>query len=201
MTKYITLLLFSLVDCFLAQTTTDILVSGLGSVVEVAVRANHVDTEFHNGFIIVNSDTVRGSVKFGSRRIYYTNGIEKKSFKIKKVTSVRLFAADTLITNNGYMDFIHLGKFSGILYRRIYSGSFEIYDSNFFSDEIPGYIGNDLIILDEGKIIQDPASSSLPKKYMVKCINKKFNKDLKTSDFARKVDVIKWLQLNDQNFR
>jgi hypothetical protein len=192
---------------------------------ENGIPTGPLDAKFHNGLIVINKDTIKGQIRVVGWGVFFFNDSVEKSIKIKnktfvrkvasvllfplvnkdpkknyikakKITFVRLFAADTLITKNGYMDFIHIGK-SQSLSRRIYSGSFEIFDNNNCTDEYPGYIENGLVVLDNGKII--PPSNSSPKKYLVNCINKKFHKDYKTSDFKRRIDVIYWLKCNDIN--
>lgn len=96
------------------------------------------------------------------------------------------------------MDFIKIEKYPYLM-RRIYTGSITIYDRNYNTDENPGYIADELIVHDNGKKIADIPYNGGPKKYLVKCINKKFNKDFKPADFRNKTDVIYWLYRNDTN--
>lgn len=209
------------------QTLTETLLLSLGQAIsENGIPSGPLDAKFHNGLIVINTDTIKGQIKISGGRVFFFNDSVEKCIKIKnktvvrkvalvllfpfvnkdpkknhikanKITFVRLFAADTLITKNGYMDFIHIGKFPS-LYRRIYSGSVEIFDNNYCTDEYPGYIEDGLVVMDNGKIIPSSSSRS-PKKYLVNCLNKKFNKDFKTSDFKRRIDIIYWLKHNDIN--
>ena len=225
MIKKIILLLFLLTNFGFAQTLTETLLLGLAKgIAENGISSSHAYPKFHNGLILINADTIKGQVKIiGSRVCFFNDSIErmykiknkplirkvasiiffpfikndpKKHFiKANKVNSVRLFAADTLITKNNFMDFIHIEKYPYLL-RRIYSGSIEIFDNNYCTDEYPGYIEDGLVVLDNGKIIPSSNSSS-PKKYLVNCVNKKFNKVFKSSDFKRRIDVIYWLKGND----
>ncbi|MEO6304414.1 MAG: hypothetical protein ABIP51_14710 [Bacteroidia bacterium] len=225
MIKKIIILFFVLTKFGFAQTAPEMLLLGLGNAIrENGIPSGHLEAKFHNGLIVINADTIKGQIKIGGGGVFFFNdSVEKcikknKPFirkvasvvffpfinkdpkknyiKAKKITFVRLYAADSLITKNGYMDFIHIGK-SPSLSRRIYSGSVEIFDNNYCTDEYPGYIEDGLVVLDSGKIIT--AYNSAPKKYLVNYINKKFNKDFKTSDFKRRIDVIYWLKRNDIN--
>ena len=220
----ITLLLVFFNRLGFAQTIPEMLFLGvLQGASQIDFNGHPPEPAFHNGLIIINSDTIKGQIKVSSSKVYFFNDSVKKAFKnhsfirkasgiifspfvnnnpkknfikTKEVTSVRLFAADTLITKNNHMDFIHIGN-SPRLCRRIYSGSLEIFDYSNTTDETPGYIAEELVVLDNGKII--PPSNSSAKIYLVNCINKKFNKDYKTSDFKRRIDVIYWLKCNDIN--
>jgi hypothetical protein len=224
MIKKITLLLLVLTNLGLAQTVPETLLLTIGQgISETDFPSSSIRPKFHNGLIFIKSDTIKGQIKVVGKRVYYFNDSVEKSIKLKnktivrkvalvvffpfiskdpkknfiktkKVTAVRLFAADTLITKNDYTDFIHIGKSSSI-YRRIYSGSIQIFDHDFCTNENPGYINDALTVLDNGKRMDMPYDS--PKKYLIKCINKKFQKDFKTSDFRHIIDVIYWLKLND----
>lgn len=224
MTIRITLLLIVFTRLGLAQTIPEMLLFGLlQGVSQIDFNVYPKEPVFHNGLIVMNSDTIKGQIKLVGGRVYYFNdSIEKaikiknkpfyrkvllivwpyskdpkkNSIKAKKITSVRLFAADSLITKDRHMDFIHIDE-SPILFRRVYSGSLEIFDRAYTTDEGPGYITAGLVVLDKGKRIEDIPHYNDPKKYLVKCINKKFNKDFKTSDFRRLIDVINWLNKND----
>lgn len=226
MTKNIILLLLIITKIGFSQTVAETALSLFGQAVsEKGIPSSHIDAKFHNGLIIINTDTIKGQIKIVGKRVHFFNDSVEKCIKIKnktlirkvalvlffpfvskdpkknfiktaKVTSVRIFSADTLITKHSYMDFIHIDN-SKSLYRKIYSGSIEIYDDNYCTDEYPGYIEDRLVVVDNGTII--PPSNSSPKKHLVTCINKKFNKDLKASDFKQRIDVIRWLKGNDIN--
>ncbi len=226
MTKNIILLLFVITKFGFSQTVAETVLLSIGQgISQIDIPSGPLDAKFHNGLIVINTDTIKGQIKIGSRKVLFFNDsvencikIKNKPFirklalvllfpfvskdpkknyiKTKQITSIRLFAADTLITKSGHMDFVRIEKFP-YLYRRIYSGSVEIFDNNYCTDEYPGYIEDGLVVLDNGKII--PSSNSSPKKHLVNCINKKFNMDFKTSDFKRRIDVIYWLKRNDIN--
>jgi hypothetical protein len=227
MIKKIILLFIILTKVSFAQTVAEtILLSLAQGVSESDFLSAYIAPKFHNGFIVINSDTIRGQIKVGGRKVFFFNDSIKKIYKnhsfvrrasgvmfypfvrnnpqwnfvrTKKVTSVRLFAADTMITKNSYMDFIHIGT-SSSLFRRIYAGSIEIFDRNYITDESAGYFGDNLIVLDNGNRLGDAAPESNPKKYLIKCINKKFDKNFGRTDFRRMIDVIKWLQANDKSY-
>jgi hypothetical protein len=228
MIKRITILLLLLTSLVKAQTVLETLLLGLGNAIaQNGIPTSYVAPKFHKGFIVLNTDTLKGQIKVrGNKVCFFNDSIEriikmknkplirkvasiiffpfinndpKRNFiKANRINSVRLFASDTLLTRNNYMDFIHIAN-SSVLYRRIYSGSIEIFDRNYNTDENPGYVADELIVMDNGKRISDVPNYSIPKKYLVECINKKFNKDFKTSDFRSKIDVIYWLYRNDTN--
>lgn len=225
MIKRITLFLLILYKFGLAQTVPEALLLGLGTAAADGFQRDLAPTKFHKGFIVTNSDTIKGQIRLGGKRIYFITDsmakankakkpsmarkvtrfifspflrkdFDKKYIKMKQASFVRVYAEDTLITRNGFMDFNHIGP-SWLMYRKIYSGSIDIFDHTISTDENRGYIDDDLVVMDNGKIIT--STYAITKKYLVNCINKKFNKDFKTSDFRRKIDVIYWLKLNDIN--
>lgn len=224
MTIRIILLLIVFTRFGLAQTIQETLIVGLlQGASQIDFNGHPPEPVFHDGLMIINSDTVKGQIKVSWGKVYFFNDSVKKTFKnhsfirkasgiifypfvrnnpkqnsikSKKITSLRLFAADTLITKNGYTDFIHIGT-SSHLFRKIYSGSLEIYDYNNTTNESPGYIAEQLIVLDNGKMIEGISSETSAKKFLIKCINNKFNKNFVKTDFRHMVDIIKWLNHND----
>lgn len=224
MTKQLIFFFLVILKIGFTQTIAETIFISLGqAIASDGINKGPLKGKFHNGLIVINADTIKGQIKIaGGGVFFYNDSVEKlikaknkslirkvasfllftsndpkKNYiKSKKITFVRLFAADTMITKKGFMDFIHIGK-SLSFYRKIYSGSLEIYDINYCTDEYPGYIENGLAVLDNGKIIE-PSSISA-KKYLVESINNKFNKGFKASDFKRRLDVINWLKQNDIN--
>ncbi len=224
MTKKLIFFLLVITKFGFTQTIAETIIISLGQAIATeGINSSPLEAKFHNGLIVINADTIKGQIKIdGGTVFFYNDSVEKRikaknkslirkvasvllfpfinnnpkrnHIKSKKINFVKLLAADTLITNDGYMDFIHIGK-STSFYRNIYSGSLAIYDLNYCTDEYPGYIENDLVVLENGKII--PRSNNSTKKYLVNCINKKFNKDFKTTDFKKRIDVIHWLKAND----
>ncbi len=173
----------------------------LQTVVEGVIKANTPDFAAHDGFIITNSnDTLKGLVRLNTPTLktvkLYTS--KKDSvIDISTISMIRMHNADSTFAQTNYTDFVHFKKSPYTLYRKVFTGSFELYDNCNYVNEKIGAIGSEFIVTKFNKPPLEITPTFGAKRELVDFINLHYHKQFKKSDFPKKVDVIKWLQKND----
>lgn len=165
-------------------------------------ESNYKPLAYHPGYTITsNNDTLWGNICLKEEDrislVFKRNTLNvDTTVKVCDVTMVRLFAADSLLNNQVYTDYVKLND-KHCLWRQVYKGSFEIYDDLYASNERPGKTGEYLIIKEQDgpKTIAGFWAIS-PKKNMIDYVNTRYSKNFNRKDFARVVDVINWLKIN-----
>jgi hypothetical protein len=173
------------------------LTSGTSNVGDHLTKLN-----FHKGYMVTNtSDTIEGILRLTSSKkpdaITLKNVDDESSIKIQTLSMIRLLDHDSTLTDSNFTDFIRFEKYPKRFYRLIYSGSFKIYDNNYFITEKVGSIGDQLIIVDPNKPGIQTMTLNIKNK-LIQFINTRYNKSFKTTDFHDKLDVINWLKQNDK---
>jgi hypothetical protein len=164
---------------------------------------NNISTNLvaHDGFIVTNSnDTLKGLVQLNipttkTVKLYTPN--KDSIINISTISMIRINNYDSSFAQTNYTDFVRFKKNPFVLYRKIFSGSFELYDNCNYVNEKISTIGSEFIVTKFNKPdvkINPPFSA---KRELIDFINLHYHKQFKKSDFPRKVDVIKWLQKND----
>jgi hypothetical protein len=157
---------------------------------------------YHSGYAITNSnDTLKGNICLRTREISLIakrNTINVDTIiEICDINSVRLFAADSLLNNKPYTDYIKLKDDKHYLWRQVYKGSFEIYDDLYASNERPGKTGEFFMVKenDTPRIISGFWAIS-PKKNVINYVNERYSKNFSKKDFNEVTDIINWLKIN-----
>jgi hypothetical protein len=153
--------------------------------------------KWQDGLIFTsNSDTISGWIKMDSDfdKILAFVGTNSKPLSkiipVEEVQGIRLFAYDTTFgRSTKYTDYISVKKWKG-LYRAIVKGKTSLFDNTGYSDEIPGYINYNLLLIEkEDSITLIPNS----KKKLIEMINKLFHQQFVSKNFKSKRDAIKWI--------
>jgi hypothetical protein len=164
---------------------------------------SHKPLAYHPGYTITGSnDTLWGNICLKEEDrislVFKRNALNlDTTLRVCDVTMVRLFAADSLLNNQVYTDYVKLNNDKHCLWRQVYKGSFEIYDDLYASNERPGKTGDYLVVKeqDASKTIAGFWAIS-PKKNMIDYVNSRYSKNFNRRDFASVVDVINWLKMN-----
>ncbi len=164
---------------------------------------SHKPLAYHPGYAITaNNDTLWGNICLKEEDrislVFKRNTLNfDTTIKVCDVNMVRLFAADSLLNNQVYTDYVKLNNDKHCLWRQVYKGSFEIYDDLYASNERPGKTGDYLVVKEqEGSKTIAGFWAISPKKNMIEYVNSRYSKSFNQRDFASVVDVINWLKLN-----
>jgi uncharacterized membrane protein len=157
------------------------------------------------GYIVTNSnDTVQGSIElkatktaFSKTMVAVTKNNVTKYFDEKNVIYIWLKGADSGVTQDSYTEFNKIPGKDG-LYRLLYKGNKKFYDNSSFVDENTGMLGDNILIIKDGKIIYDKTCffSYTPKSYLLRFMNNKYHTKFKERDFKSIKDILVFFDSN-----
>lgn len=161
---------------------------------------------WHQGFIIKdNQDTLKGFVKLSAKKnlnnILFVSDtlINPQLIEVENVSLVKLFDADTTISNQTYTEYVKLGNNKKGLWRKIIAGkNISIYDNKRVCNEIPRYFSTDYLLIVQNNKEQYVMNfwDTSPKKALIKKVNIFYGTRFTTKDFKNTQDIINWLKRN-----
>lgn len=157
---------------------------------------------FHHGRIITNSkDTLEGFVKLQSSYkadcVVLKVNSKDSLIPVKTIQKVKLFQADSLITQNKYFEYEQLSVKPGKLMRKIHTGKVLVYDNSLYSNEFPGDVADSVLVISNGAVIDNKKLNESPRLFLIDFVNQTFKQNLQRKEFRERKDIIMWLNKHD----
>ncbi len=183
------------------------------------VRRHKTPTSWHEGFIVTNrGDTISGKVKLGAKFVLVIANDMREFIKINqklkedgifisslqeylvikkelaKMVRVKVRTRDHPLGSDDFIDFVMRGSRKKF-HRKLLEGKVSVYDFTEYSDEKPGVVNYEGILIVKGdSVSKGPVFRK--KRWLIREVNKLFHTNAKVSDFKSKLDVLCWLRDN-----